>query len=109
MRRSLENSRDRLPMFFVMFAVSATPLFINDPLGTTAMVIGTGIVVGTIVVVVMRFRDVTADWIPSRWLEHPSTTVRVATRAVRAYGSYLAGFYTLIAFLLLFQAVDHFL
>ncbi|MDK1009732.1 MAG: hypothetical protein QGM48_01385, partial [Actinomycetota bacterium] len=67
------------------------------------------IVVATIVVVFKRIGLFTENRIPSRWLEHRSKTVRVATRAVRGYGTYLVGFYTLIAVLLLFQAIGHFL
>ena len=109
MHRSIEFPRDRLPMFLVIFAIFMTPLFISDPLGTFARFLGTVIVVGTVVVVVKRFRLFTKNRIPSSWLEHRSKTVRVATRAVRGYGTYLVGFYTLIAVLLLFQAIGHFL
>ncbi len=109
MRRSIENSRDRLPMFLAIFAMFMVPLFISDPLGTVARLLGLAIVVVTIVIVVKRFREFTENRIPSRWLEHRSTTIRVATRAVRAYGTYLVGFYTLIAVLLLFQAIGHFI
>ncbi|MFV2000726.1 MAG: hypothetical protein ACC654_10230 [Acidimicrobiia bacterium] len=109
MRRSIENPRDRIRMFLVIFAMFMAPLIISDPLGTIARLLGTAIIIGTIVVVVKRFRQFTENRIPSRWLEHRSTTVRVATRAVRAYGTYLVGFYTLIAVLLLFQAIGHFI
>ena len=109
MRRSIESPRDRLSLFLVIFAMFLVPLIISDPLGTIARLLGTAIAVGTIVVVVKRFREFTASRIPSRWLEHRSATVRVATRAVRAYGTYLVGFYTLIAVLLLFQVIGHFL
>jgi hypothetical protein len=108
-RRSIENSRDHLPMFLAIFVMFMAPLIISDPLGTFARLLGTVIVVGTVVVVVKRFRLFTKNRVPSSWLEHRSKTVRVGTRAVRAYGTYLVGFYTLIAMLLLFQVLGHFL
>ena len=109
MRCPIENPRDRIWMFLVIFAMFMVPLLISDPLGTVARLLGLAIVVVTIVAVVKRFREFTENRIPSRWLEHRSTTVRVATRAVRDYGAYLVGFYTLIAVLLLFPTIGHFI
>ena len=96
-------------MFLVIFVMLMAPLIISDPLGTIARLLGTAIIVGTIVVVVKRFRQFTDNRIPTRLLEHRSKTVRFATRAVRAYGTYLVGFYTVIAMLFFFQAIGHFI
>jgi len=106
---SIKIPRDRLPVFFAVFAVFMAPLFISDPFGTIGRLLGLAVIVATVVAAVKKYRGLVADRIPSRWLEHRSTTVRVATRAFRAYGAYLVGFYTLIAVLLLFQAIGHFL
>jgi hypothetical protein len=63
------------------------------------------ILVGIIFVAVIGVGRYLDSVIPSRLTEHRSTTVRAVTR--RTYGLYLVGFYTLIAMLVLFQAVDH--
>lgn len=43
-------------MFLAIFVMLMVPLIISDPLGTFARLLGTVIVVGTVVVVVKRFR-----------------------------------------------------
>lgn len=99
--------RQRIPLFLVILAASAVPLFARDPRTATAMLIGTGIVVGIIALVIIRFRRYLDNVIPLGWIGHRSRTVRAMTRVARAYGLYLVGFCTFIALLLLFQALDH--
>jgi len=67
------------------------------------LLIGTTIAFVAMLVVVGRFRRFLAARIPSHWIVSPSGSVRLATRAVKAYATYLVAFYTLIAVVLLFQ------
>lgn len=107
MASSGETDRRRITLFSVLFGLLVIPQFIRDPLTATGMLLGTGILAGTIAVVVFRFRRILDEAMPEGLIRHRSTSVRAMTQLARVYGLYLAGFFTFIALLLLFQAFGY--
>lgn len=105
MHSSIADRRKSFTVFLAIFMMLMVPLFVKDPWGTMVRLAGTAVVVGMVVVVVRWFRGFIDSRITTRWLEHESRTVRVATRVTRGYGIYAVGFWTVIATLLVFQVL----
>lgn len=104
-----QPKRIRLATLVLVLELVVVAVLIRDPLYTVLAFGGVGIIIGAVVVVVGRFRRYAVDRTPHRFTESSSTTVRVATRAASTYATYLVAFYTVIAVLLLFGVVGHFL
>jgi hypothetical protein len=83
------------------------PLFVENPAYAVVAFAGIGITIVAVVAVVRRFRRYAVDRVPARFIESPKTTVRMATRAATTYATFLVGFYTVVAVLLLFTVVGH--
>lgn len=102
--RARRNQRGLLVLGMMM-----VPLFVENPAYTVVAFAGIGITIVAVVAVVRRFQRYAVDRVPARFVDSPSTTVRVATRAATTYATYLVGFYTVVAVLLVFTVVGHFL
>jgi len=93
----------------VVFLMLSADLMIRHPLefaGTTA-VVATAVV--AVLAAVTAFRHHVLARIPERLTSSPSRPVRLTTRLVRTYATYLVGFYAVIAVLVLVTIISHFI
>jgi hypothetical protein len=93
----------------MIFMLLILPAAIRDPLESVVALAGVAVTAAAVVVVVNMFRRHALGRVPARFTESSSRMVRAATRAASSYATLLVGFYTVIAVLLLFGAIGHFL
>jgi hypothetical protein len=93
----------------VIFAILIAPAVIRDPLTALGAFVGVGIAIVAVSVTVRAFRRHAVSRVSARFTESPSTPIRIATKAVTGYATYVVGFWTVVAVVLLFQVIGHFL
>jgi hypothetical protein len=96
-------------MGVAILTILIAPAIIRDPVLAIGSFAGVGIVIAAVSVTVRAFRRRALSRVPARFTESPSKTVRVATKAVTGYATYVVGFYTVVAVLVVFTVIGHFL
>jgi hypothetical protein len=103
------GSATRWRVGLLVFGMLLVPGIVQDPLRSVLTLVGVAVVAGTVVLFVNRFWRYSAKRLPTRLVGSHSAPVRVATQATRVLATYLVGFYSVIALLLLFTVVNHLL
>lgn len=78
------------------------------PLRFAAFSVGFGFTMVAAILVARSFRSRVLVRVPSRFAESSSTPIRVATKVAKGYATYVVGFWTVIAIVVLFQIIGHF-
>ena len=90
------------------FLVLATPLFIASPVPTVLGFAGIGVAIAVVRITVGAYRRWADDHFPRHYAEHESGLVRFLAKLATGYGSYLVGFYTVVALLGIITLIGHF-
>jgi len=93
----------------VLFALLLVPFLLRDPVHGVLAIGEFAIVAVAVVFVTVRFRRWELSRVPESVATSPSRLVRFATKTASAYAVYVVGFYTVIAVLLAFTVIGHFL
>jgi len=100
--------RDQALRGGAVFLILAVPLFLSSPMRTVLVLTGVGIAIAAIRVTVGAYRKWAADRFPARYTDDPSPLVRIPAKLATGYGSYLVGFYTVVALLGIVTVIGHF-
>lgn len=93
----------------VLFALLLLPALLRDPVRGVLAIGEFAVVAVAVVFVTVRFRRWELSRVPERVATSPSRLVRFTTNAASAYAVYIVGFYMVIAVLLAFTVIGHFL
>ena len=100
--------RDRALRAGAVFLVLAIPIFIASPVRTVLGLAGIGVAIAAVRVTVGAYRRWADGHLSRRQVDQRSGFVRFLAKLATGYGSYLVGFYTVVALLGIITLIGHF-
>ena len=111
-RRDTDNEfRRRLWLALPIALLFLVEALVTDPhpFRFVVFAVGFGFTMVAAILVARSFRSRVLVRVPSRFSESPSTPIRVVTKVAKGYATYVIGFWTVIAIVVLFQIIGHFI